>query len=122
MLNSSGGKTAFIRYEAACSKIGARGGCGAYFPPSVPSGRRKGEAMEEWTRLNKSKCFITDLGAEQTREVDDKTVVVGRYAVWSPIANAENHRIVEVGSDCEMLKQKYNIKDSMIYRLKKGEE
>lgn len=77
--------------------------------------------MEDWIRINKSKCFITDLGAEQTREVDGKTVIVGRYAVWSPIANAENHRIVEVGSDREKLKQKYNIKDSMIYCLKKKE-
>lgn len=77
--------------------------------------------MEDWKSLNRGKCFITDLGMEQEKEVDGQAVTVGRYAVWSPIKNADNHCIVEVGENCEQLKKKYNIGDAMVYHLLKKE-
>lgn len=73
--------------------------------------------MEDWSALNKGKCFITDLGSEQTKEVDGKIVTLGRYAIWSPIANTDNHCIVEISSDCGQLQKKYNVSDTMIYHL-----
>lgn len=77
--------------------------------------------MEEWTERNKGKCFITDLGSEQKKEVDGNIVTIGQYAVWSPIANADNHCIVEVGCDCKQLQEKYHISDTMVYSLAKEE-
>lgn len=77
--------------------------------------------MEDWAMRNKGKCFITDLGSEQTKEIGGRSVTMGRYAVWSPIAGADNHRIVEVGTDCAKLQQKYNIDNAMIYHLQQKE-
>lgn len=77
--------------------------------------------MEDWATRNKGKCFITDLGSDQTKEVDGRPVTMGRYAVWSPIADADNHRIIEVGTDCGQLQKKYNINTAMIYHLQKKE-
>lgn len=77
--------------------------------------------MEDWATRNKGKRFITDLGNEQTKEVDGKLVTMGRYAVWSPIEGADNHCIVEVGTDCGELQKKYGINAAMIYYLQKKE-
>lgn len=77
--------------------------------------------MEDWSELNQGKCFITDLGSEQTKEVDGEMVTLGRYAIWSPIANTKNHCIVEISSDCAKLQKKYNVSDTMIYYLQKKE-
>lgn len=73
--------------------------------------------MLDWEKLMKGKCFITDLGSEQTREVEGALTAIGRYAVWSP-TKAGTHRVVEVGNDCGRLQRKYRVKDGLVCRLR----
>lgn len=73
--------------------------------------------MPEWSELMKNRFFITDLGEPQTAVVNDKQVTIGRYAVWSPAKNTQQHSIVEVGDDLEALKKKYFVSDERICRL-----
>lgn len=73
--------------------------------------------MYEWSELMKNSFFITDLGTPQDAVINNESVTVGRYAVWSPSKDARRHFIVEVGSDLEELKKKYSVSDERICRL-----
>lgn len=63
----------------------------------------------EWTELMKDKAFITDLGESQTSMVNGEEIVVGRYAVWSPVTNSTGHQVVEVSDSLEALMGKYKV-------------
>lgn len=54
--------------------------------------------MDEWTRLTANRVFISDLGENQTTEIDGVKTEIGRFAVWAPVPKG-NHNVVEVGSD-----------------------
>lgn len=73
--------------------------------------------MTEWEKLMKNKVFITDLGESQNAIIKEQQVKVGRYAVWSPIANSKNHQVIEVSETLEYLQQKYHIPEDRICRL-----
>lgn len=69
----------------------------------------------KWEELFKNKTFITDLRENQRVEDGEGSVsVVGRYAVWSPMKNSNNHCVIEVGDNLDFLKNKYNISDDRI--------
>lgn len=76
--------------------------------------------MVDWSELMKGNAFITDLGSSQAAVMEDRTVTVGRYAVWSPLRGSRNHQIIEVGEDLEALKAKYNIPEERVCRLAAG--
>lgn len=63
------------------------------------------------------KFFITDLGEDQNDLVNHTPTVVGRYAVWAPIAGSDRHQIVEVGQDLGCLMQKYGVSVSDVCLL-----
>ncbi len=65
--------------------------------------------MGEWEKLMKDKAFITDLGENQNPLTENTEMVVGRYAVWSPLTNSKNHQVIEVGENLEYLRKKYHI-------------
>ena len=73
--------------------------------------------MSEWSELMQNKFFITDLGAEQNAVVGGEQVTIGRYAVWSPSKNAQQHTIVEVGSDLDILQKKYSVSVDRVCKL-----
>lgn len=75
--------------------------------------------MYEWCELMQNKFFITDLGAEQNALISGEQVTIGRYAVWSPSKNAQQHAIVEVGSDLDALRKKYSVSGDRVCRLVK---
>ena len=65
--------------------------------------------MTDWESLTSNKLFLTDLGQDQSVEVEGQQVVLGRYAVWAPIPNSDRLQVVEVGSDLEALAAKYDL-------------
>jgi hypothetical protein len=77
--------------------------------------------MENWRTLVGRQTFISDLGASQVAEIDGQPTRVGRYAVWSPIAHAEGHRVVEVGEDIAALQQKYGVPPERVLLLAHAE-
>lgn len=74
--------------------------------------------MEEWKKLTSRKYFISDL-IENKQIFNEKgqKVILGRYAVWAPSLNGERHQIVEVSSDLEFLKKKYNIPNDLVLSI-----
>lgn len=66
----------------------------------------------EWTKLMAGQVFMTDLGAQPPSDADRPDV--GRYAVWSPMANSDRHQIVEVGTDLNYLQKKYGVPDDRL--------
>lgn len=70
--------------------------------------------------LFKGKIFITDLGASQLAENGNEKIEVGRYAVWSPLKDADGHRIVEVSDNLDMLKEKYGVNEDRVCVLSTG--
>ena len=73
--------------------------------------------MNNWNEIMKNEVFITDLGENKTSVINGKEVVVGRYAVWSPVSNGEGHQVIEVGEDLEFLMEKYNISQDKVCKL-----
>lgn len=76
--------------------------------------------MADWSELMKDKAFITDLGESQTTVVEEKEMIVGRYAVWSPLRGSQNHQVIEVGEDLAFLKKKYGIPEERVCHLSVG--
>lgn len=69
----------------------------------------------EWGELVAGKNFITDLG--------DKTEIKGqgivcRYAVWKPVESEAKHQIVEVGNNLYELRDKYQVSEDMVMRIR----
>jgi hypothetical protein len=75
------------------------------------------EDMANWQAFIGKQVFISDLGAHQIAEIDGRATCVGRYAVWSPIANTEGHRVIEVSEDLAALRQKYGVPPERVLRL-----
>lgn len=73
--------------------------------------------MSTWNELMKGRCFISDLGADQTTEINGQSTVVGRYAVWSPLRGSDGHQVIEVGQELEPLMKKYHIPIDRVCRL-----
>lgn len=71
----------------------------------------------EWSELMKNRTFITDVGESRTSLINGQEVIVGRYAVWSPVTNSESHQVIEVGDALDKLKQKYGIPDDRVCRI-----
>ncbi len=76
--------------------------------------------MGEWEKLMEDKAFITDLGETQSPLTESTEMVVGRYAVWSPLTNSKNHQVIEVGENLEYLRKKYHIPEDRVCRLAVG--
>ena len=66
--------------------------------------------MDEWTRLTANRVFISDLGENQTTEIDGVKTEIGRFAKG-------NHNVVEVGSDVVALMHKYDVPAERVLRL-----
>ncbi len=62
----------------------------------------------DWQEAFSGKCFISDLGSEQSVESDSGSTLLSRYAAWAPIGS-KNHRIVEISDDLQTLMEKYAI-------------
>lgn len=73
--------------------------------------------MQDWNELMSGKTFITDLGVTKTSVINGEEVNIGQYAVWSPVTNSTGHQVIEVGSDLEVLMQKYTIPEDRVCRL-----
>jgi hypothetical protein len=73
--------------------------------------------MEDWKILVGNQTFISDLGAHQTAEVHGERTRLGRYAVWSPVSNANRHQVIEVGEDLDALMRKYQVPKERVLRL-----
>lgn len=63
--------------------------------------------------------FISDISTENTTTINGNKVIIGRYAVWSPLKDKPGHMIIEVGNDLAQLQQKYNISDSLVFKFLK---
>ena len=63
----------------------------------------------EWHELFAGKCFISNLGEEQTVEIKNKETVLAQYAAWAPMAGNRSHQIVEISNDLNLLMEKYHI-------------
>ena len=72
--------------------------------------------LEELTQV---KVFISDISTENTTTINGNKVIIGRYAVWSPLKDKPGHMIIEVGNDLAQLQQKYNISDSLVFKFLK---
>lgn len=69
--------------------------------------------------LTQGKVFISDISTENTTTINGNKVIIGRYAVWSPLKDKPRHMIIEVGNDLAQLQQKYNISDSLVFKFLK---
>lgn len=69
--------------------------------------------------LTQGKVFISDISTENTTTINGNKVIIGRYAVWSPLKDKPGHMIIEVGNDLVQLQQKYNISDSLVFKFLK---
>lgn len=59
-------------------------------------------------KTDANRVFISDLGENQTTEIDGVKTEIGRFAVWAPVPKG-NHNVVEVGSDVVALMHKYDV-------------
>ena len=73
--------------------------------------------MESWSELMRGRCFVSDLGADQTAQIEGQRTTVGRYAVWAPRRQGDGHCIVEVGTVLAPLLEKYHIPPTRVCRL-----
>lgn len=78
--------------------------------------------MQNWDTLFEGKLFITDIGKNTTVFVNGQSTELGRYAVFSPNKDQPGHQAIEVGSDLEMLMQKYNISADCICVLENEQQ
>lgn len=69
--------------------------------------------------LTQGKVFISDISTENTTTINGNKVIIGCYAVWSPLKDKPGHMIIEVGNDLAQLQQKYNISDSLVFKFLK---
>ena len=69
--------------------------------------------------LTQGKVFISDISTDNTTTINGNKVIIGRYAVWSPLKDKPGHMIIEVGNDLAQLQQKYNISDSLVFKFLK---
>lgn len=69
----------------------------------------------EWSELVSGKNFITDLGDKT--EIEGQGVVC-RYAVWKPTEEAGKHQIAEVGNNLYELREKYQVSEDMVMRIR----
>lgn len=69
--------------------------------------------------LTQGKVFISDISTENTTTINGNKVIIGRYAVWSPLKDKPGHMIIEVGNDLTHLQQKYNISDNLVFKFLK---
>lgn len=69
--------------------------------------------------LTQGKVFISDISTENTTTINGNKVIIGRYAVWSPLKDKPGHMIIEVGNDLAQLQKKYNISDSLVFKFLK---
>ena len=69
--------------------------------------------------LTQGKVFISDISTENTTTINGNKVIIGRYAVWSPLKDKPGHMIIEVGNDLAQLQQKYNISDRLVFKFLK---
>ena len=69
--------------------------------------------------LTQGKVFISDISTENTTTINGNKVIIGSYAVWSPLKDKPGHMIIEVGNDLAQLQQKYNISDSLVFKFLK---
>lgn len=67
----------------------------------------------EWEEIVNGKPFIMDLGNDLAKQ--SKSC---RYAAWIPDSTGAGHRIAEVGNDVQMLKEKYQVPDEMVMRVR----
>lgn len=75
--------------------------------------------MNEWQQLTKDKCFISDIGESQSVQINGKTESLGRFAVWSPVLEAQGHQVIEVGNCVDELMKKYKIPQELVMTLEK---
>ncbi len=69
----------------------------------------------KWEEMFAGRFFISDLGSSQdVTDENNNLIALGRYAVWSPMTNASNHMIVEVGDNLGSLMAKYNISSDYV--------
>lgn len=72
----------------------------------------------EWQSLVSGKKFITDTGVSmQEKLASGKTALIGRFAVWAPVEKYKKHQVIEVGTNCSYLQEKYAIEAEMIFKL-----
>ena len=76
--------------------------------------------MGEWSEMFSGKGFITDLGKNLKTTINGEEVIIGRFAVWIPAENGTRHQVVEVGSDVDLLMEKYSVSSEDVCRA--GEE
>lgn len=69
----------------------------------------------EWSELVSGKNFITDLGDKT--EIEGQGVVC-RYAVWKPTEEAGKHQTAEVGNNLYELREKYQVSEDMVMRIR----
>ena len=73
--------------------------------------------MEDWKELMEGRVFSTDLGREETAQVEGKEETLARYAVWSPMQGGGGHTVVEVGGDLEALMSRYEVPSERVCAL-----
>lgn len=73
--------------------------------------------MDTWKQLVGDHAFISDLGKSHEAEIGGTKTIVGRYAVWLPVAGSERHQVVEVGDDLEVLQKKYDVPIERVLKL-----
>lgn len=69
----------------------------------------------EWNELVEGKNFITDLGEKIGSNGQG---VICRYAVWTQSTVSGKHQIVEVGNNLDELRNKYQISEDMIMKIR----
>ncbi|MDR1310479.1 MAG: hypothetical protein LBK01_01190 [Burkholderiaceae bacterium] len=72
---------------------------------------------EEWKTLTRNRVFISDIGTKREVAVGGMHTVMGSYAVWLPVSNADSHQVVEVGDDLEVLAEKYKVSRDMVFEV-----
>ncbi|NJD04183.1 MAG: hypothetical protein FIA99_16685 [Ruminiclostridium sp.] len=78
--------------------------------------------MYNWNKLMENQVFISDLGSNQEAVVEGQAVLLGRYAVWSPVTNSKGHQVIEVGDDLQDLCKKYHVPQERICTILTEEE
>ncbi|MDR1310580.1 MAG: hypothetical protein LBK01_01705 [Burkholderiaceae bacterium] len=72
---------------------------------------------EEWKALTRNRVFISDIGTKREVAISGTHATMGRYAVWSPVSNADSHQVVEVGDNLEVLAEKYKVSRDMVFEV-----
>ena len=77
-------------------------------------------ANNDLRRAHTRKKYLSAIFLQKnTTTINGNKVIIGRYAVWSPLKDKPGHMIIEVGNDLAQLQQKYNISDSLVFKFLK---